>query len=224
MTANETLRHTYDKEIICPICENSFNVKVVKVNSPRITSKDSDFFIRYSVINPYFYDVWICNHCGYSAMKADFSNTKTFQKDLLLKGITTKWIPKNYPDILTLDNAIERYKLSLVTSMIIQKSNSTKAMILLKIAWMYRLNEDKENELIFLERAISVFLEAYNLENFPIYGMQRDSISYLIGELYRRTGKNEEALLWYSKLFSTVGASQKLKDLARIGKDAIKNT
>lgn len=224
MTDNAILKHTYDKEVICPICENNFNVKVVKVNSPRITSKDSDFFIRYSVINPYFYDVWICNDCGYSSMKADFPNIKSFQKDLLLKGITPKWSPKDHPDTLTLDYAIERYKLSLITSIVTEKSNSTKAMILLKIAWMYRLKEDEENECFFLEQANSAFIDAYNLEKFPIYNMQRDSISYLIGELHRRTNNSQEALIWYSKLFSTPGASQRLKDLAKAGKDAIKNT
>lgn len=223
MTDNDVFKHTYDKEVVCPICENKFKVKVVKVNSPRLMSKDSDFFMRYSIINPYFYDVWVCNHCGYSSMKADFPKIKSFQKDLVLNGITKKWNPKSYPEILTVDHAIERFKLALVTSMIIEKPNSTKAMILLKLAWMYRLKEDEKRETTFLKQAITAFLDAYNLENFPIYGMQRDSISYLIGELYRKTKNNEEALMWYSKLFSTVGASQKLRDLAKTGKDAIKN-
>ncbi|MBD7910241.1 MULTISPECIES: DUF2225 domain-containing protein [Clostridium] len=223
MTDNDVLKHTYDKEIVCPICENKFKVKIVKVNSPRITSKDSDFFIRYSVVNPYFYDVWMCNHCGYSSMKADFPKIKSFQKELVLDGITKKWTPRVYPESLTVDNAIERYKLALVTSMIIEKPNSTKAMILLKLAWMYRLKKDVEKEMAFLKQSITAFLDAYSMEDFPIYGMQRDSISYLIGELYRRTNNEKEALTWYSKVFSTVGASQKLKDLARNGKDSLKN-
>ena len=65
----------------CPICGKTFKTKAVKVNSPRIISKDSDFFIRYSVVNPYFYDVWICNSCGYAAMKSDFLKVKSYEKD-----------------------------------------------------------------------------------------------------------------------------------------------
>ena len=73
MSEVDITTHIYDKEIICPVCNSKFNAKVVKVNSPRITSKDSDFFIRYRVVNPYFYDVWMCNSCGYSASEGRFS-------------------------------------------------------------------------------------------------------------------------------------------------------
>ena len=214
-------KHIFDKEIVCPICDNKFKTKVVKVNSPRITSKDSDLFIRYSVANPYLYDVWLCNACGYAAMKADFFKTKSFHKDLILNNITKKWSPRTYPDELTPANAIERYKLALLSAMAMDKPNGTKGMILLKLSWMYRLLEDPMEQ-IFLKQALNSLTDAYSLENFPIYGMQRDLLSYIIGDLNRRCNNNEDALKWYSKVITTVGASQKVKELARNGKDAIK--
>ena len=127
----DVLEHTFDKAITCPVCSSKFKIKCVKSKSPRILSKDSDFFIRYKSINPYFYDVWICNSCGYSAMKVDFPKIKSYQKDLVLKNITSKWKPRIYPDIMTEELAIEKYKLALITALSMEIQNSTIGMILL---------------------------------------------------------------------------------------------
>ena len=222
MDTNEITKSLFDKNVCCPICGSNFSVKSVKVNAPRISSRDSDLFIRYSGVNPYFYDVWICNNCGYSAMKSDFFKVKNHEKELITKNITPKWKPKNFPEIIDAKVAIDRYKLALITATFAQKSFGTKAFILLKIAWMYRLLEDKNSELSFIKRSLDCFLEAYSKESFPIYGLQRDSLTYLIGDLYRQLGNDSNALSWYSKVITTVGASQRIKELARNGRDIIK--
>lgn len=215
--------HIFDKKIECPVCRQNFNTKAVKVNSPRVSSKDSDFFIRYSVVNPYFYDVWICNSCGYAAMKSDFNKIKSYQRELVLKNISIKWRGRVYPEIYTEDTAIERYKLALINAIAIERSSGTKAMILLKIAWMYRLLGNEKNELEALDNSLKSFLDAYTNEHFPIYGLHKDSFTYLVGEIYRRLNKNEDALRWYSNVITTIGASQKVKEMARDGKDKIKS-
>lgn len=85
MSEVDVKTHIFNKEVSCPVCNAKFDTQVVKVNSPRIESKDSDFFIRYRVVNPYFYDIWMCNGCGYSATKADFPKIRPHQKELVLK-------------------------------------------------------------------------------------------------------------------------------------------
>ncbi|MDR5587966.1 MULTISPECIES: DUF2225 domain-containing protein [Clostridium] len=222
MCEAEIRKHLFLKQVHCPICEFKFKVNAVKVNSPRILSKDSDFFIRYSSPNPYFYDIWICNNCGYASMKIDFFKIKKHQKEIVLEKIKPLWKPRDYPDIITASIAVERYKLALVTSVILNSNYSNKAMISLKIAWMYRLLGDIQNELHFLEKALKGFNEAYIVESFPMYGLQRDSTMYILGELNRRLGNDSEALIWYSKAITTIGASYKIKELARNGRDLIK--
>ena len=44
---------------------------------------------------------------------------------------------------------------------------------------------------------------------------------YLIGELYRRIGNPNEALLWFSNLITTPGAPERIKEKARDQKDLI---
>lgn len=214
--------HIYDKKVVCPVCGTLFKTKVVKSKSPRIISKDSDFFIRYNIANPYFYDVWICNSCGYAAMKSDFENLRSFRQELVRSNITPKWKPRDYPEILDARTAIERYKIALLNAILIKMPDSTKAMICLKIAWMYRFLEDSEHELPFLSQALEAFNDAYIQEPFPIYGLERNSFMYLLGDLNRRIGKYDEALQWFSKTIVSTNSSYRIKEMARSGKDLIK--
>ena len=223
MNDTDVLNHLFDKQIICPVCNSHFKTKTVKSKSPRVISKDSDFFIRYSVVNPYFYDVLVCNSCGYAAMRSDFDNIKTFKKDLVLSNVTPKWKPREYPDILDEKLAIERYKLALLNALLLNLADSTKAMISLKISWMHRLLNNTDQEKIFLGQALEGFNNAYIYEVFPIYGLQRDSLMYLLGELNRKLGNYSEALQWFSRTIVSVNSSYKVKELARIGRDLIKD-
>ena len=89
----------YNKEVTCPVCGNIFKAKSIKTSSYRVVKKDSDLFIRYSIINPYFYDVWVCTECGYAAMKSDFNKIKSFQINSVKERINPNWVPREYPEI-----------------------------------------------------------------------------------------------------------------------------
>ncbi|OBR91849.1 MULTISPECIES: DUF2225 domain-containing protein [Clostridium] len=213
----------YNKKVVCPVCDNNFNARAIKKSSYRILKKDSDFFIRYSIINPYFYDVWVCDECGYSAMKSDFEHLSDYDANIIRQKISPKWKSKNYPEVYDIDLAITRYKLSLLNYYIINARSSKKAMNSLKIAWMYRLKEDEKKEMEFLNQALENLQSAYYNEPSPIYGMDKFTTMYLIGELMRRTGREEDSIIWFSEVTTSTIASQKIKNLARDQKDLIKN-
>lgn len=215
----------YHTTVTCPVCKNSFKEKAVKSSSFRVSSKDTDFFIRYEIINPYFYDVWICNKCGYSALKIDFPKLRENEATLVLQNITPKFKNKNYPEEYDINIAIERYKMALINAVYTDSKPSKKAMICLKIAWMYRLlgtENSKELERNFLREALTGFEQAYMKEIFPLYGMDSHIMMYLIGELNRRLGSYSIALSWLSKLITSKGVKSNLKELARTQKDLIK--
>lgn len=213
----------YNKTVNCPICGKEFKVRTVRTSSYRIEKKDSDFFIHYTRINPYFYDVWLCNSCGYTAMKADFLKIRSSKKELILANISTKWHSKDYPDVYNEKIAIERYKLALINYSVINAESYKKAMNCLKIAWMYRLSGQVEPENTYIKNALQGFKDAYYNEDFPMYGMDRFTVMYLIGELARRTGDPDESLIWFGNVITSSMSQQKIKDLARIQKDLIKD-
>lgn len=212
----------YNREVTCPVCGNDFKAKSVKTSAARILRKDSDSFIIFDVINPYFYDVWICNKCGYAAMKRDFNKIRNSEIELVKEKIKPKWHPKTYPDVYDVNIAIERFKLSLLNYYVINAKASKKAMNCLKIAWMYRLLKDAENENVFLKQALEGFNSAYFNEGFPLYNMDKFTSMYIIGELNRRLGNNEESLKWFSQIITAQGAPSKLKDRSRDQRDLIK--
>lgn len=212
----------YDVTVNCPVCGNKFQSRSVKSSAYRRQKSDSDFHIRYSLINPYFYEVWLCNSCGYTAMKQDFEKIRSSQIELVQQRISPKWHGRSYPDIYNADIAIERYKLSLLNSVMIEAKSSRKALTCLRIAWMYRLKEDDKNEILFLNQALEGFNSAYMNEDFPICGMDKFTVMYLIGELNRRIENLDEANLWFSKIITTSNAPQKIKDMARDQRDLIK--
>ena len=228
MSSNEetlnALNLLYDKTVKCPICDHEFKVRSVRSSSYRIEKKDSDFFIHYTRINPYFYDVWLCNSCGYAAMKADFPSIRSSKKELILANISTKWHSKEYPSVYDSKIAIERYKLALINYTVINSESYKKAMNCLKIAWMYRLSGQVESENAYIKNAIESFSNAYYNEGFPMYGMNRFTVMYLIGELNRRIGNPDEALTWFGNVLTSSMAEQKIKEIARTQKDLIKNT
>ncbi|MFL0246508.1 DUF2225 domain-containing protein [Candidatus Clostridium stratigraminis] len=214
--------HLYDVTVTCPVCENVFQARTVKSSSYRRLKSDSDLHVRYSLINPYFYEVYLCNVCGYAAMKQDFHKIRDSQKELIQNKIAPKWQGRRYPEVYDNDIAIERYKLSLLNNVVMGAKTSKKALNCLRIAWMYRLKEDDENEQLFLKQALEGFNEAYLNEDFPICGMDKFTMMYLIGELCRRTSDLDEANLWFSKLITTPAVPQKIKEIAKDQRDLIK--
>lgn len=214
----------FDKHVDCPVCKKTFTAISVKTNAPRRAGKDSDFFINYKVINPYFYDVWICPICGYSALKVDFIKLRAKQAEKVLHLITPKWKVKEFPDIYDAQIAIERYKLALLNAVVLEFKNSTKAMICLKIAWMYRLLKKNNEEFIFLQKAYEGFKNTYFNEDLPVYGMQKSTLLYLLGELSRRTNNYDKALRYFSEVLVESNSPSKIKELTRDMKDLIKET
>lgn len=214
----------FDREVTCPVCAQPFKTKAVKSNAPRIKSRDSDFLIRYNIINPLLYDVWLCPICGYAALKGDFHKIKNHQKPLIIAKISNQWQGKKYPPILNEQNAIERLKLALFNAVVAEAPNSTKAYICLKIAWIYRLIENYEEERSFLLKALEGFLLAYSNEYTPFYGLDSHALMYLIGELYRRTDNEKEALVWFGNVVISRNAPFKIKEKARDMIDVIKDS
>lgn len=214
----------YDKTTNCPVCGNDFKSRVVKTGKARLISKDTDLMPRYQNINPLFYDIYICPKCGYAAMSRFFNNIKEHQAELIKQKISSKFHAKTYPLIYDVDIAIERYKLSLLNSLVKNAKTSEKAYTCLKLAWLYRIKENSGEETKFIQQAYIGLKEAYEKESFPICGMDSYTYMYLIGELARKLGDNSEALKWFGKVIISQNVNPRLKELARDQKDLIRGT
>ncbi len=61
----------YFLEKECTVCEGKFQVTFVRLRLSLI-KQDTDLCAYYKGINPYYYTVWVCPHCGYAAQESEF--------------------------------------------------------------------------------------------------------------------------------------------------------
>ena len=196
---NRELEEFYEKEITCPVCKFIFKTKKLRRSAIRVEKKDADFCSYYKSENPYFYALVVCPQCGYVEFENIFEEISKFDIEKILRNITLKWNPRDYGGKRDLVQAIQIYKLSLYQSGVLEKEDSYKANICLKLAWFYRYQGNTENEMKFLKDACNLYSSAYSGENFPISGMDSARLAYLIGELSRKLGMYKEAIRWFSK-------------------------
>ena len=214
----------YDRKVVCPVCNKDIRIRSVKTSGIRIVSRDTDFMTIYGEPNPIFYDAWMCVCCGYTALSSRFNTINNKQITQVKQSITSKWkFNKIYPPVYTVENAIEMHQMALLNAVTIQARDSEKAMICLKLSWLYRMKNDEKNEKKFQYHAQLGFSKALEYERFPIFGLDENSLEYLIGELYRRQGDNTNALLWFSKVLGSRQAKSRIKDMARNQKEVIHN-
>lgn len=194
----DTPKELFDKTIDCPSCSLSFTTKKVRISKLRLLKRDEDFLNYYNDINPINYTVFVCPNCGYAATDIKFDNISIEGIKIIKNNISTRWIKRDFGGIRDTDDAIETYKLALLQGTMLGFKKLELANICLNIGWLYRIKEDKIEEIRFLTLAREQFVEAYNNESLKGSNMDDSKITYLIAELSRRVNEKEESLSWFN--------------------------
>ena len=227
-----------DRTFKCPVCDNQFKSKTVKTGKVRLLSQDTDLRPKYTPFDALKYDAVACPKCGSAAVARFFNVMTTPQAKLIkekisvgFKGIDNEKATYSYED------AIERHKLALVNAVVKKARISERAYTCMRLGWLYRgmaeaLPKDtpnyettiqslkaQENE--FIKNAYEGFSAALSKEDFPICGMDENTLVYLVADLARRSGKYDIALKLLSEVITSRSAKSALKDKARDLKEII---
>ena len=90
-------------------------------------------------------------------------------------------------------------------------------MLGVRLSWLHRLTEQSEEEQLWANRAIEKYLLLYeNYTSVKESGIPEDVLLLRIADLYAVTKEKEQARLWYSRLFQSKTATDKIKKDARI--------
>ncbi len=229
------------KGFTCPVCDHEFKGKTIKAaKMPKLVSRDPDLRCIYSGIDVYKYGVVCCPICGYASMAKSFGPMSSGQMKLIREQISASFTGLGVePEVYTYDDALARYKLALVNSVVKRAKLSERAYLCLHIAWLLRGkretlpdNTPKKEETAaalqaeeqdFLCKARDGLMDAYSKESFPMCGMDEATSTYLIAALCGKTGQKEEALRWASKILGNTMANSRIKDLTRNLKELITN-
>lgn len=228
----------FDKGYTCPVCDEEFHSKMVRTGKVKLLSADTDLRPKYQLVDSLKYDALVCPKCGYASLSRFFKFMLPAQAKMIRENITTnfKGIDTS-ANTYTYDDAIARHQLALANAVVKKAKDSEKAYTCLKIAWLYRgkaenlpkdsenynqeIKELKQQEVELLDNACEGFLAAYSKESFPMCGMDELTVTYLVADLCRRTGRFDEAARWISRVLTSRTANERIKNKARDVKELL---
>lgn len=231
--------YLFDKTYICPVCDCSFKSKAIKSGKVKLLTSDTDLRPKYQNIDCLKYDAIVCPECGYSALNRFFAQVTATQIKQVKESISAKYKQHTFGESMySYDDSITRHKLVLLNTMVMNAKDSIKAYTCLKLAWLYRgkgeqlseegnvdskqLDELSQREEEFIHSAYEGFCNALQKENFPMCGMDENTLMYLIAELARRCKQYEESLRMLSRVLSSRNANERIKSKARDIKELIR--
>ncbi len=189
-----------DIVVVCPKCDTTFKGTVI--GSCGYAGKDTDFYPRYWGANPLPHFVKVCPSCNYADHPSKFKQG-TPRQDVPREEKLPCW---------------RRYELVAETQRQDGASTFTLAQTLHRAAWGARaVDRDKTKELEFLHQARELFQQALSEDGVPTEPDDlRPIITYLVGELYRRTGEESIALEWFAKVLPMLDGGEELEWLTKL--------
>ncbi len=231
-----------DKTYECPICGRKFKSLMPKTGKSKLLSTDMDLRPVHEHVDLTKYDVIVCQNCGYAVLSRYHAGLTERQKKAILEKISHNYKTnmKKF-STYTYEDALARYQLALVNSIVRQAKHSEKAYICLKAGWLMRgyaewlltkegqKTEDaakKREQALkmeddYLKNAFEGFQTAMANELFPIAGMDESTMNYLLAVLAYRFDKLEIAGPLVSKILVSPSVGARTKDKARDLKDLI---
>ncbi len=233
--------YIFDKSYNCPVCDKEFKAKTVKTGKVKLISADTDLRPKYQHVDSLKYDAIVCPHCGYGALNRFFNYMTSVQAKQIKEHISSAFKGMaTSGDSLTYDEAIARHKLALANTVVKRSKLSERAYTCLKTAWLLRgkaealmaeeqteankelIKQLNKEEKEFISNAYEGFSDAFSKEMFPMCGMDENTVTYLLADLARRIGKNDEASRWISKVLISRDANDRIKAKARDLKELLK--
>lgn len=232
------LERTYE----CPICGRKFKCIMPRAGKSKLVGTDMDLRPVHEYVDLTKYDVIVCQNCGYASLSRYHGTITDRQKKAILEKISQNYKGDMTPQkVYTYEEALAHYQLALVNAIVRQAKHSEKAYICLKAGWLVRgyaewllTEEGKKDaeaekkreqalkmEEDYIKNAFEGFQSAITNENFPIAGMDENTMNYLIAVLAYRFDRLDVAGTMISRILVSPAASNRIKDRARELKDLV---
>ncbi len=209
------ITYVVDKE--CPLCEKTFPATKVR-SKLRLIRQDSDFNMIYEQINPLYYAILMCPHCGYAAQENTFSEITEKHANIIRDFLNTCTVKIDYANDRSREQAILLFKLAIFFSELISNKSSRIAGLYLRLGWLYREAKDTQKENMALAKALEHYEITIAKEAFPIGNMNDIMADYLIAQLQFLLGKYDQAAASFSRLISKPSAKAE-KRIYELSKD-----
>ena len=107
--------------------------------------------------------------------------------------------------------------LSILAGSLKKEKNSVMAGLSLRLAWLYRGEDIVDQEKRFLALALKGYEESFLYSDFTGTSMSELKVLFMVGELSRRLGQYDKAVMYFSKIIQHKEANEepKIVNLAR---------
>lgn len=159
-----------------------------------------------------YYSIFVCPGCGFASFETEFEDVGRLAnrfKDNFRREVTAKWRGQQFDNERVWQDALESYKLALMTYTSLDYKKSVMAKVCLRVAWLYRYKNKKSKENIFLGYARDYFIAAYEKENLASDKEDELLTMLLVGELSRQLGDHKLAIKWFDKLLKNPDVKKK---------------
>ena len=228
-----------DRKVVCPICDKEFLVKTVKSSKVKRMEPDADLRPNHEYVDTLKYGVAACPRCGYAAMHRNFTQLSAAQRKWIRETITANFKPTEEPkmEVYTYDYAVEKLKLALVNTIAKKGKLSEKAYICLNLAWLRRaqaeqtpddtpMNAKKKKQYEaeyegFYRQAYDGFMKVVVTETPPFFGMDTNTIDYILANMAVKYKEYDTASKLVSRLITQPNTPRRMKDKCLELKDDI---
>ncbi len=227
----------FDKSYECPVCYKEFKEHTLRTGKARLLKTAMDLRPTFEGVEPLKYDVVQCKECGFTALTRYFVPMTVAQRKIIAEKITPKFKKPEEKKTYSYDDAVGRYRMALVNSVIKQAKASEKAYVCLRGGWLCtsyledmkekgnadtaKVAEIKALETEFLKNAYEGFIAAEQSETFPMCGMDESTLEYLIACLAIRFKHFDVASKLISNLLLSQNVNSRVKDKVRDLKDEV---
>ncbi|MBQ8086278.1 MAG: DUF2225 domain-containing protein [Lachnospiraceae bacterium] len=220
----------FPKSYVCPICDEHFKSLTVRSSKLYSQGMDEDLRPKFRWVDPIKYEVVVCPICGYGALSRYFNEMIPVWRKMLQNGMPSFNNERVFlgGNRLSYDESLKLYEFACRCNELAAFKGSRKAYTYLKRGWVVRGKlyaesdflkpEEKEGlkieETRCLELAYDGFMKAISEEDFPIAGMDEDTLMYLCSALANRLEKYADAMTLLSRLMASRTVNPRVKDKA----------
>ena len=186
--------------LTCPVCGARFDSRTAA--SIVAIGQDTDFRRHYAGQDPLMYQVHACPSCRFCAFEGDFDEVTDETRQFVRSGRLLRAVPS-----AAVEQELSGSTKFLLAAACYEFDNRATVMRLadlyLRGSWCARSEGRRQRETQCQIEAILRFEKT--LEDGEIEDGQRDTVLYLLGELYRRVGRFELAVALFNRALAEVG-------------------
>lgn len=193
---------TFVVKKICPVCQKE--TRIIKTRSRiNVLDRDPDGCVHYENFNPYYYTIWVCEHCGFAADEATFT-AKMPERHLkiLRPALEAEDTKLPFDEERTSGDAETAFLLALKYLELIKGKSSKRAKYAHQLAWIFRDAGDKFQEEEYLNMAAEFYEDALATERFPIGILTDNAVIYVLAAIYHRLGDKQKTTIYLSQLIN----------------------